>query len=58
MIVISVHTHTEVRTTVYGRGKGPVGIGWCACDMTNIINHVHVHLAGLGGVGWVSVGGV
>ena len=25
------------------------------CDMINIINRVHVHLAG---VGWVSVGGV
>ena len=53
-----VYTHTstcstEVRTTVYGCGRGlrgPVGIGWCGCDMTNIINHVHAHLAGLGGV--------
>ena len=45
-------------TTVYGRGRGlqgPVGVGWCACD---IINHVQVHLVGFGGVGWVSVGGV
>ena len=46
-----IHTSalcTEVRTTVYvcGRGlRGPVGVGWCACDMSNIINH---HLAGLG----------
>ena len=42
----------------YGRGRGlrgPVGIGRCACDKTNIINHVHAHLAGLGGVGRVSV---
>ena len=39
----------QVRTTVYGRGRGlrgPVGVGWCACDMTNIINHVHAHLVG------------
>ena len=38
-----------VRMTVYGRGRGLrglVGVGWCACDMTN---HVHAHLA------WVSV---
>ena len=35
--------------------QGPVGVGWCACDKTNIINHVHAHLAVLGGVGWVSV---
>ena len=38
-----------VCTTVYGRGRGlrgPVGVGWCACDMTNIINHVHAHLVG------------
>ena len=37
---------------MYGRGRGlrgPVGVGWCACDN---INHVHAHLAG---VGWVSV---
>ena len=25
-----------------------MGVGWCACDMTNIIHHVHAHLAGLG----------
>ena len=34
----------QVRTTVYGRGRGlrgPVGVGWCACDKTNTINHVH-----------------
>ena len=51
------HT-THIRTTVYGRGRGirrPVGVRCCACDMTNIINHVHAHLAGLGVVGWVSV---
>ena len=51
---------TQVRTSVYGRGRGlqgPVGVGWCACDMINIINHVQVHLVGFGGVGWVSVGG-
>ena len=28
---------TQVRTTVYGRGgrglRGPVGVGWCACDI-------------------------
>ena len=44
---------TQVRTTVYGRGKGlrgPVGVGWCACD--NTINHVHAHF---GGVCMVSV---
>ena len=46
------HIRTEIRTTVYGGLWGPVGVGWCACDM---INHIHVHL---GGVGWVSVGGV
>ena len=33
---------------------GPLGVGWCACDMTHIINHVHAHLVGLGGV-FVSV---
>ena len=41
---------------MYGRGRDlrrPVGVGWCACDMTNIIHHVHAHLAGLGVVGWV-----
>ena len=29
---------TQVRTTVYGRERGlrgPVGVGWCACDKTN-----------------------
>ena len=29
---------------LYGRGRGlwgPVGVGWCACDKTNTINHVH-----------------
>ena len=34
----------QIRTTVYGRGRGlrgPVGVGWCACDKTNTINHVH-----------------
>ena len=39
---------------VYGCGRslwGPVGVGWCACDKTNIINHVHTLLVGLGGVG-------
>ena len=32
------HIMAQVRTTVYGRGRGlrgPVGIGWCACDKTN-----------------------
>ena len=41
---------TQVRTTVYGRWRGlrgPVGVGWCACDT---INHVHAHLVGFGGV--------
>ena len=49
----SMYVCTQVRTTVYGRGRGlrgPVGIGWCACDKTNIINHVHAHLVGFGGV--------
>ena len=37
-----MYTHTmctHVHTTVYGCGRdlrGPVGIGWCACDKTNI----------------------
>ena len=35
-----------------------MGVGLCACDMITIINYVHVHLAWLGGVSWVSVGGV
>ena len=39
-IIMYVHVCTQVRTTVYGRGgrglRGPVGVGWCACDMTNI----------------------
>ena len=44
---------TQVRTTVYGRGRGlrgPVGVGWCACDKKHSINHVHAHLVGFGGV--------
>ena len=35
---------TKLRTTVYGGGRGlrgPVGVGWCACDKTNTVNHVH-----------------
>ena len=57
-----VHTNPErgglqqqLTQAVYGRGRGlwgPVGVRWCACD---IINHVHTHLAWLGGVGRVSV---
>ena len=38
---------TKLRTTVYGGGRGlrgPVGVGWCACDKTNTVNHVHAHL--------------
>ena len=38
---------------MYGCGRGlwgPVGVGWCACDKTNTINHVHAHLVGFGGV--------
>ena len=49
---------TKLRTTVYGGGRGlrgPVGVGWCACDKTNTVNHVHAHLVGLGGVCWGSV---
>ena len=41
---------TQVRTTVCGRGRGlrgPVGVGWRACDMTHIMNQVHTHLVGL-----------
>ena len=56
--LITVHTllahSTRVRTTVYGCGRGlrgPVGVGLCACDMINIINHVHV----LVGRGWLGV---
>ena len=33
---------TKLRTTVYGGGRGlrgPVGVGWCACDKTNTVNH-------------------
>ena len=44
---------TQVRTCMYGRGRGlrgPVGVGWCACDKANIINHVHAHLVGFGRV--------
>ena len=40
---------------MYGRGRGLRGsasVGWCACDNTNNINHVHTNLVGLGGVGW------
>ena len=37
--------------SVYGCGsglRGPVGVGWCACDKTNIIKHVvHANLVGL-----------
>ena len=35
--------------------EGPVGVGWCACDKTTTINHVHAHLVGFGGVCRVSV---
>ena len=56
---------TQVRTTVYGRWsglRGSVGVGLCACDMINIINHVHVHLAWLAGCRgravWTLWGGV
>ena len=48
----------QVRTTVYGCGRGlrwPVGVGWCACDKTSTISHVHAHLVGFGGVCRVSV---
>ena len=45
----------QVRTTVYGRGRGLRGIGWCACDKTNTINHVHAHHVEFGGVCRVSV---
>ena len=38
---------TQVRTTVYGGLRGPVGVGWCACDKTNTKNHVHAHLVGV-----------
>ena len=41
---------TKLCTTVYGGGRGirgPVGVGWCACDN---VNHVHAHLVGFGGV--------
>ena len=27
-----------------------MGVGWCVCDKTNTINHVHTHLVGFGGV--------
>ena len=46
---------TQVRTTVYGSLRGPVGIRRCARDKTNTINHVHAHLVGFGGVCRVSV---
>ena len=42
----------QVRTTVYGRGRGlrgPVGVGWCACDKTNTINKPRTR-PGFGGV--------
>ena len=53
--IIMAHNNvcTKLRTTVYGGGRGlrgPVGVGWCACDKTNTVNHVHAHLVGLGGV--------
>ena len=47
------YTSTHFRNSVYGCGRGlqgPVGVGWCACDKTNTINHVHAHLVGFGGV--------
>ena len=54
-VKISVYTYTSThfRNSVYGCGRGlrgPVGVGWCACDKTNTINHVHAHLVGFGGV--------
>ena len=36
---------------VYGRERWTLGVGWCACDKDK--HHVHAHLVGLGGVGWV-----
>ena len=46
----------QVRTTVYGCGRGlrgPVGVGWCACDKTNTINHVHATLLGSEGCPYI-----
>ena len=43
---------TKLRTTVYGGLRGPVGVGLCACDKTNTVNHVHAHLV------WVCRGSV
>ena len=44
---------TKLCTTVYGGGwegpTGAVGVGWCACDKTNTVNHVHAHLVWFGG---------
>ena len=50
--LISVHTCTHVCT---GMG-GAYGCLWASdgVRVTNT-NHVHAHLVGLGGVGWVSV---
>ena len=55
-----VYTYTG---TLYARTSvGAYGGQWASDGVrvtkTNIINHVHVHLAGLGVVCWVSVGGV
>ena len=37
-------------------GVGGAYGGWWVSDGVRVtINHVHAHLAGLGGVGWVSV---
>ena len=48
-IIMYVHMHAGPHHCVRRGLRGPVGVGWCACDKTNIINHVHAHLVGLGG---------
>ena len=51
-----IMTYNNVCTHGRGRGlHGPVDIGWCACDKTNTINHVHAHLVGFGVVCRMSV---
>ena len=45
---MNVCTHTSIMYALpYQRVRGPVGVGWCACDKTNIVNHTHAHLVGV-----------
>ena len=53
---VMAHVCTQVRTSMYGRGRGlrgPVGVGWCACDKTTLYTPTSL---GLHGVRTVPIG--